>query len=79
MESLQNILGDKDFTAPDEIGKIKRYIKQRYQSDSQVKIDKDAVIITVPSPALTSTLRLEQRALIEQCGLSDKKITIRIG
>ncbi len=78
MDSLQNILGAKDFSPPDEITAVKNYIKRRYGSDCSVRLERDALIVAVPNSALAGTLRLEQQELIENCQLK-KRLVIRIG
>jgi hypothetical protein len=44
MDSLQDVLGHKNFRPPDEISVIKEYILRRYKSYSRVKIEKTAII-----------------------------------
>lgn len=78
MDSLQDILGKKNFRPPDEIAAIKEYIERRYKSPSTVRIERDAVIVRVPSSALAATLQLEQQKIIDACGLK-KKLIIRTG
>jgi hypothetical protein len=78
MDSLQDILGKKDFTAPDEIATVKDYITRRYNSPSRVRVERDVVIVRVPSSALAATLQLEQRRMIEACKIT-KKLIIRTG
>lgn len=78
MDSLQDILGKKDFTPPDEIATVKEYIERRYKSPSRVRVERDVVIIRVPSSALAATLQLEQRTLIDSCRIT-KKLIIRNG
>jgi predicted ATP-dependent Lon-type protease len=78
MDSLQDILGKKNFTPPDEIAVIKDYIKRRYHSRSRVKIEKSAIIVSVPSSALAATIYLERQTLIEHCGLK-QRLVIRTG
>ncbi|HVS79176.1 MAG TPA: hypothetical protein VHD84_02725 [Candidatus Saccharimonadales bacterium] len=78
MDSLQDILGKKDFRPPDEIAAVKEFISRRYKSPSRVRVERDVVIIRVPSSALAATLQLEQRRLIEACRLK-KKLVIRTG
>jgi hypothetical protein len=78
MDSLQDILSKKDFTPPDEIAAVKEYIQRRYNSPSTVRVERDAIIVRVPSSALAATLHLEQRRLIEACRIS-KKLIIRNG
>jgi hypothetical protein len=78
MDSLQEILGKKDFTPPDEIGAIKTYIKRRYNSRCMVKIDRNAVIVTVPSPSLAATIHLERQSMIVSCSIQ-KRLVLRSG
>ena len=78
MDSLQDILGKKDFTPPDEIAAVKEYIERRYKSPSRVRVERDALIVRVPSSALAATLQLEQQMLIDSCRIS-KKLIIRNG
>lgn len=78
MDSLQEILGKKDFTPPDEIVAVKEFITRRYGSPSTVRMERDVIIVRVPSSALAATLQLEQRTLIYKCKIT-KKLIIRYG
>jgi hypothetical protein len=78
MDSLQDILGQKNFTPPDEITAIKEYIKRRYDSPARIKIEKTAIIISVPSSALAATIYLERQTLIEHCNLK-QRLVVRTG
>jgi hypothetical protein len=78
MDSLQDILGKKNFTPPDEISAIKDYVKRRYSSPAKVKIEKTAIIVSVPSSALAATIYLERQSLIEHCNLK-QRLVIRTG
>jgi hypothetical protein len=78
MDSLQDILGNKNFTPPDEVTAIKDYIKRRYDSPARVKIEKTAVIVSVPSSALAATIYLERQSLIEKCNIK-QRLVVRTG
>lgn len=78
MDSLQEILGKRDFTPPDEIEAIKSYISRRYKSKSRVQLSREALIVSVPSSSLAATIQLERQILIKKCGLT-KKLVIRTG
>jgi hypothetical protein len=78
MDSLQDILGQKKFIAPDEITAVKTYIFRRYKSGCRVKTERDNLVLTVRGSALAATIRLEQNQLIAACGLK-KRLVIRIG
>ena len=76
MDSLQDILGKKSFIPPDEFKMVREYIQRRYKSNSYVKIQRDALIVTVKGSALAATIQLERQRLIEECHLT-KKLVIR--
>jgi len=78
MESLQNLLASRKFTPPAEIEIVKSYIQRKYSSGCVIKVQREAVMVSVSNSALASTLRLEQQALIKACGLT-KRLVIRIG
>jgi len=78
MDSLQDILGQKNFTPPDEISAIKDYVKRHYNAACRVRVEKQAIILNVPSSGLAGTLQLEKQKLIDACSLQ-KKLIIRTG
>ncbi|MBX4199308.1 hypothetical protein KW789_00215 [Candidatus Saccharibacteria bacterium] len=78
MDSLQDIMGRKNFTPPNEMQALREYVKRRYKSNSYVKLQRDAIILSVPSSALAATLQLERIHIMENCNLS-KKLVIRTG
>ncbi|MBI5906513.1 hypothetical protein HY857_00470 [Candidatus Saccharibacteria bacterium] len=78
MDSIQEILGNKDFTPPSEITTIRAYIERRYKSKSYVKLQRDAVIISVRDSALAATIHLERQSLLDACGIT-KRLVIRTG
>jgi hypothetical protein len=78
MDSLQEIMSKKDFTPPDEIAAVKEFIERRYHSSSRVRVERDVLIVRVPSSALAPTLQLEQRTMIEACRIT-RKLIIRNG
>lgn len=78
VDSLQDILGKKNFRPPDEIAVIQDYIKRRYNSPSKVKLEKTAVIVSVPSSALAATIYLERQTLIEHCNIK-QRLVVRTG
>lgn len=78
MDSLQEILGKRDFTPPDEVAAVKEFIMRRYSSKSQVRVERDALVVRVPSSALAATLHLEQRSLIDTCKIT-RRLIIRTG
>lgn len=78
MDSLQEILGKKNFVPPNEMQALREYVKRRYNSNSYVKLQRDAIILSVQSSTLAATLQLERNNIIQECNLS-KKLVIRTG
>ncbi|HET7529015.1 MAG TPA: hypothetical protein VFJ84_02185 [Candidatus Saccharimonadales bacterium] len=78
MDSLQEILGKRDFTPPDEVAAVKEFIERRYKSPSTVKVERDVLVVRVPSSALAATLQLEQRTMIDACRVT-RRLIIRYG
>jgi hypothetical protein len=78
MDSLQSILGNKDFDEPPEISSIKKYVQAEYGIAVSVLLRERDIVIIVPSAALANTLRLRSPDLKRRCQLT-KRLTFRIG
>jgi hypothetical protein len=77
MDSLNDILGRKDFTEPPEMAAIQAYVQREFQVSAGVLVRERDIIITVPNAALANTLRLRGRALRQACQ-TDKRLVFRI-
>ena len=77
VESLKDILSGKKLAKPDEIGVIKDYVRQKYKSNCSIKLQRGAIILSVPNAALAATIQLERQKLIAACNLGNKKLVIR--
>lgn len=77
MDSLQSILGNKDFDEPQEITSIKKYVQDEFQTEVGVQVRDKDIVVSVPSAALANTLRLRQTEITRRCQL-DKKLVFRI-
>ncbi len=78
MDSLADILANKDFSPPDEVKAIKSYIAQNYDKDVTVIINKQEIIISSRSAALINNLRLNSPKITEAAN-TKKRIRFRIG
>ena len=78
MDSLADILADKDFSLPDEIKAIKSYVVQNYNKDVTVSIIKQEIIISSRSAALINNLRLNSPKIADATCTS-KRIRFRVG
>lgn len=78
MDSLFNILSQKDFDEPPEMASIKKYIRDEFNVEVGVQIRDRDIIIKVPNAALASTLRLRGPEIKRRCQL-DKRLSFQIG
>jgi|GEM_PF-797331 hypothetical protein len=79
MDSLQKILGSRKIAqAPDEIKQIQDYIKRRYGSPCKVKLQRGALIVSVPNSGLAATLQLERQLMVDKLKIKDK-LVVRTG
>jgi hypothetical protein len=77
MDSLNDILGHKDFDEPQEMTSIKKYVQDEFKTAVGVQIRDRDIVISVPSAALANTLRLRSPDIKRRCQL-DKRLTFRI-
>jgi len=77
MDSLSNILSQKDFDEPPEIASIKKYVQDEFKTDIAVQVREKDIVISVPNAALVNTLRLRGPEIKRRCQI-DKRLTFRI-
>lgn len=77
MNSLHDILSNKDFSEPPEAAAIKKYVRDEFMADALVTVREREIVVAVPGAALANTLRLRSPALRKLCQ-SDKRLVIRI-
>ena len=75
---MQDIMGKKNFTPPDEMTVVKDYVLRRYNKPCSVRLERGALILSVRGSALAATIQLERNGLIKACGLK-QKLVIRSG
>lgn len=78
MDSLNSILGGRDFDEPTEISSIKKYVFDEFGIKPSVQVRESDIVISVPNAGLTNTLRLRGPEIKRRCQL-DKKLIFRIG
>jgi hypothetical protein len=78
MDSLSDILGNKDFDEPPEMASIKKYVQDEFQLAVGVQVRERDIVVSVPNAALANTLRLRGPDIKRRCQL-DKRLTFRIG
>lgn len=78
MDSLSDILHQKDFDEPPEMSSIKKYVQDEFQTAVSVLVRDKDIVIGVPNAALANTLRLRGPDIKQRCQI-DKRLTFRIG
>jgi len=78
MQSLLDILGNKDFDTPPEIAIIKSFVRKNFMSDAEVMMHPASITILVKSASLAGALRGKLHQLKKELP-GDKKLFIRIG
>lgn len=78
MDSIKDLLSRKDFEEPDEIQRIKEFVKSKFDEEPGVKITKNSIIISVSNASLAGALRLHLHHLTKDLQ-TDKKLLLRIG
>lgn len=78
MDSLTDILSNRNFDEPPEIASIKKFVHDNFQAEVGVSVRNNDLVITVPGASLASSLRLRLPELKRRCQI-DKRLVIRIG
>lgn len=78
MDSLNAILGKRDFDVPPEVTAIKDYVRRHFDTEVSVQVRDNSIVVYAPSSSLIGTLRLQLPKLQKASG-TDKRITLRIG
>lgn len=78
MQSLQDILGRRDFDTPPEVESIKTFVRKAFSADVGVIMQAHSITIVVPSAGLAGALRPQLYKLKKELE-TDKKLFIRIG
>lgn len=78
MQSLQDIMGNRDFDQPAEIEIIKTFVRKNFSTDVGVYTQARSITITTSSASLAGALRPLLHKLKKELD-TDKKLFIRIG
>lgn len=78
MQSLQDILGKKDFDVPPEVEIIKTFVRKNLSADVGVNLNTRNITITTASASLAGALRPLLYKLRKELP-DERKIFIRIG
>jgi hypothetical protein len=77
MDSLDDILRNKDFSEPRESKAIKNFVMKRFDVVVRVELKQNSIIIVSSSSALADSLR-QLGPHIQEAARTDKKLIFRI-
>jgi len=63
MDSIADILANKNFETPDEVTILKQYIELKYNQQVVIKIQNNSYVISSPSSGLITNLKLNSHEL----------------
>jgi hypothetical protein len=78
MDSIKDLLAQKDLDEPTEITALKEYCQELYQFKPKIALRKDSIWLYVPNGMLATEMRMRQAEINRRCGLT-QKLVIRIG
>jgi len=78
MQSLGDILSNRNFDEPTEVTALRTFVQERYDVTPTITLQKDYIVLRVPSAALANNLKMEQLEITRFCKLT-KKLVIRTG
>ena len=76
MDSLLNILSDRNFDEPPEIAGIKKYVHDEFHEEASVLVRDKDIIVSVASSSLANTLRLRSPEIKRRCQI-EKRLVFR--
>lgn len=77
MDSVKNILSQKNLDEPTEITALREYCLELYHFKPKIAVRKDSIWLYVPNGMLATELRMRQTEINRRCALTQKLI-IRI-
>jgi hypothetical protein len=76
MDSLNTLLGSRDFRQPPEIERLKLFIKENYNQSAEISLNGKTIVVGVASSALASSLRYRLPEIKRTLKI-DQKITLK--
>ncbi|HMT19254.1 MAG TPA: hypothetical protein PKD20_03490 [Candidatus Saccharibacteria bacterium] len=78
MQSLDDMLKNRQPKQPPQIEALKRFAKDRYGIEVTVRASRSHYLVNVPGAAHAHRFRMDTAEIIESCML-DKRLVIHIG
>lgn len=72
MDSIKDLLIQKNLDEPTEITALKDYVQQNFHVLAKIKITPNSIILSVPNSKLASEIRLRTLDIQRRCQLTKK-------
>jgi len=78
MDSIKDLLLQKNLDEPTEITALKSFCQEQYHFEPKIKLQDSSIFLSVPNGILATELRMRQTEIKKRCQLT-KKLIIKIG
>lgn len=78
MDSLKDLLEQKNLDEPTEIAALRMYCEELFKVTPKISISGDILWCKVPNGIIATELRMRQLEVVSRCGIT-KKLRITIG
>lgn len=78
MDSLKDLLNNKDLDEPSEITALRNYCQETFNFTPKINIRGDKIWLMAPNGILATEVRMRFPEIKQRCGLT-KKLIIRTG
>jgi hypothetical protein len=78
MDSLKDLLFDKNLDEPSDVSSLKDYLHATFQITPTIKVSQNAIVVIVPNSKLASEIRGRVLEITRRCQLT-KQLYIKVG
>lgn len=78
MDSLKDLLVQKNLDEPTEVTALRDYYQQLFKSVPGIKLTQNSIILTVPNGKIATEIRGRQLDIEMRCQLT-KRLVVRVG
>jgi len=78
MDSLKDLLAQKDLDEPTEVSALRDYYRQQFMSLPSIKVTANNIVLIVPNSKIASEIRYRRLEIERRC-LFTKRFIVRVG
>ena len=77
MDSLKDLLMQKNMDEPTEVAALREFIKSEFNVTPEIKVQQELITVFMPSAATASVLRMRYHEVKKRCQLT-RKLYVKI-